>query len=131
MPRNLSQRSRRSESGSPSIWKSEISLTGQVTSGKGRLTFKGGTAADGQLRIKMSGKNFLAADIPAARVTISPELELTRDTQRMDLAGTVQVPQAAIDLTKLPEGRGGQSLSPKPLCDPAGGVTGRRRSRCL
>ena len=55
--------------------------------------------------MKITGQDFLAADIPAAHVIMAPDLELTRTKERMHLGGTVVVPQAKIDLTKLPQNK--------------------------
>lgn len=84
----------------------QVVVSGGIASGGGRLEVSGsgGLAADAPLQIKIAGKDFLAADIPAAHVLISPELSLRRDAQGLYASGEVGMPQADIDLTKLPGG---------------------------
>ncbi len=82
-----------------------ISVDGEIASGEGRLTFNGDAGEDGALKVKIAGQDFLAADIPAAHIIMAPELELSRSKERMHLGGTVVVPQAKIDLTKLPQNK--------------------------
>jgi len=103
-----------------------ITLAGHVASGDGRLDFNGSTTADGVLHVKAAGKDFLAADIPAARIVITPDLELMRTDEQMFLGGKVQVPHAAIDITKLPKGGARQPSSDVVVIDDENAV---RKSR--
>jgi len=89
-----------------------VSIKGQVTSGKGQLAFEGGGDSIDALSIKASGKDVLAANIPAANVVVAPDLDFTRRDKRMDLTGTVTVSSASIDLTKLPKGSKVKQASP-------------------
>ena len=90
-----------------------FALDGEIGSGKGKLALSGdiGTAADAPINLKMSGNDFLAADIPGAQVRISPDLALARDAGKFTLTGTVTIPKADIDVSKLPGG-GATAASP-------------------
>jgi translocation and assembly module TamB len=81
-----------------------IQIKGHITSGKGQVTFEGGGESIENIAIKASGKDVLAANIPAANVVVAPDLSFTRKAERMDLTGQVTVSSASIDLTKLPKG---------------------------
>jgi len=89
-----------------------IKLSGKVGSGRGQVTLDGATTAAGVLNVKVQGKDFQAADIPGANVIIAPDLTFERSPERMLLGGTVTVPKAQIDLTKLPKQEGGTQASP-------------------
>lgn len=81
-----------------------LRIDGSVQSGAGSLSVAGvaglggGTATD----IAIRGSRFTAADIPAAKVVISPDLRLQRDAQGLDLGGTVRLDSADVNLDKLP-----------------------------
>jgi translocation and assembly module TamB len=81
-----------------------IQINGHLTSGKGEVTLEGGGASIDDITIKATGKEVLAANIPAANVIVAPDLNFTRKAERMDLTGQVTVSSASIDLTKLPKG---------------------------
>ncbi|HEV7717028.1 MAG TPA: translocation/assembly module TamB domain-containing protein [Steroidobacteraceae bacterium] len=89
----------------------DVTLTGKVSSGDGQITFNGHTEAGGVIKVKVQGKNFLAADMPGAKVTIEPDLDFERTADRMTLGGSVLVPKAEVDLTKLPKQSGVQHAS--------------------
>jgi translocation and assembly module TamB len=78
-------------------------LDGGVVSGKGRLEFGGTMDEHGEVDVKVSGKDFLAADIPAANVIVTPELTLTGNRKSYLLRGDVNIPHAVINLQKLPQ----------------------------
>jgi translocation and assembly module TamB len=90
-----------------------VAVGGGISSGKGRLkiTGNGGTSADAPLDIVIEGQDFLAADIPAAHIVVSPKLTVRRNEQGLTASGTVDMPKADIDLTKLPGG-GAAKTSP-------------------
>ena len=90
-----------------------FALEGSIGSGDGKLTLNGnvGVAADASTVLKISGENFLAADIPGAQVRVSPELTLTRNAGKYALSGSVTIPQADIDASQLPGG-GAATTSP-------------------
>jgi translocation and assembly module TamB len=80
-----------------------FNLAGGVGSGKGRIEFDGAMDEHGVVNLKISGKEFLAANIPAANVVVTPDLALTGDSAGYQLRGEVNIPRAAINLQKLPQ----------------------------
>jgi len=88
-------------------------LEGTIKSGDGTLTLSGngGIAADAPAKATIKGENFLAADIPAARVVISPAIEIERSAENIRVGGSVTIPNANVDLGKLPGG-GVNKVSP-------------------
>jgi translocation and assembly module TamB len=78
-------------------------LLASVASGKGHLELEGTMSARGVIEARILGKNFEAADIPAAKVTLTPDLRLTGNPGRYLLRGDVTIPRADIDLQKLPK----------------------------
>ncbi|HEV7609014.1 MAG TPA: translocation/assembly module TamB domain-containing protein [Steroidobacteraceae bacterium] len=80
-----------------------FNLAGGVASGKGRMEFEGAMDERGVVDLKIRGQNFLAADIPAANVVVTPDLTLTGDRKGYLLKGEVAIPSAAINLQKLPQ----------------------------
>jgi len=83
-----------------------FSLDGTLKSGDGTLTLagSGGVGATAPLHATIKGENFLAADIPAAKVIISPDLTIDRTEQSLTLGGSVEIPKTNVDLAKLPGG---------------------------
>lgn len=81
-------------------------LDGRIESGKGSLKINGsgGLGATSPFKATISGENFLATDIPAARVVISPALSIERSAERVSIGGKVTIPKAKVDLAKLPGG---------------------------
>jgi translocation and assembly module TamB len=77
-------------------------LAGQVKSGKGQIEFQGSMSERGVVDLRIGGQNFLAADVPAAKVLVTPDLALTGDPKGYLLKGDVTIPSANIDLEKLP-----------------------------
>src|SRR5688572_6502546 len=57
----------------------------------------------GVVEVRINGENFLAADIPAANVIITPDLALTGNPKGYLLKGEVTIPSADINLQKLPQ----------------------------
>lgn len=82
----------------------EFALSGGVDSGDGSLKFTGTASPSGAVNMKLNGERFLAADIPGAKVIITPDLDLVRNEERMTLSGKVTIPEAAVNLQKLPRG---------------------------
>jgi|HigsolmetaAR202D_1030399.scaffolds.fasta_scaffold01949_2 translocation and assembly module TamB len=86
-------------------------LTGGIASGPGRVDFDGEATTDGIVAIKLAGKQFQAANIPSANVIIEPDLNFERGAERMTLTGSVHIPAAEIDLSKLPQSQSTQGAS--------------------
>lgn len=86
-------------------------LDGSLKSGDGTLTLRGsgGSAPGAALALTIEGENFLAADIPAARVVVSPALRVERNQSDLVVGGSVTIPHAAINLARLPGGGASQS----------------------
>jgi len=78
-----------------------FNLAGGVASGKGRLEFEGTMDERGVVDVKVGGQNFLAADIPAANVVITPDLTLTGDRKGYLVKGEVTISSATINMQKL------------------------------
>jgi translocation and assembly module TamB len=82
----------------------EIGIDGGIVSGDGRLAFAGKADRSGKLDMHVGGERVLAADIPGARVLVTPDLRLERTSERMTVSGQVTIPEAKVDLQKLPRG---------------------------
>ena len=89
-------------------------LNGSIASGDGNLTLDGnaGIANDAPLALKIGGDNFLAADVPGAQVRISPNLNVTREAGKFAVTGSVTIPKADIDVSKLQASSGAAKTSP-------------------
>ncbi len=89
-------------------------IDGSIASAEGKLAIKGsaGTGTNAPVSITIKGEDFLAADVPGARVHISPDLKIERDATRLDVTGTLGIPQMRIDLAKLPGGGAAKARSP-------------------
>lgn len=78
-----------------------VTLRGSARSGKGTLSVSGaarpGTAGRWIGQLHVTGSDFTAIDIPTARVTIAPDLDLRLAGRDLNLAGTVRVPRANLD----------------------------------
>ena len=64
-----------------------------------------------KLELAIRGEDFLAANFPAAHLILSPELTLTGRPSDLTLSGTINIPQAIVDLDKLTN-KGGAQISP-------------------
>jgi translocation and assembly module TamB len=78
-------------------------LAGHVKSGKGQLEFQGSMSERGVVDVRIGGRNFVAADIPAANVVVSPDLALTGDPKGYLLKGDVIIPSASVNIQKMPK----------------------------
>jgi translocation and assembly module TamB len=87
-------------------------FAGQITSAEGQVTIEGTASPTGTINAQIKGNQVLVADIPAGRIVVDPALTLTRTPEQVSLVGTIELPDATIDLTKLPQGRAGQRASP-------------------
>jgi translocation and assembly module TamB len=90
-----------------------FALDGMLKSGDGMLTVagSGGIGPTAPARATIKGENFLAADIPAARVLISPDIRIERSDRNIEVGGSLTIPKANVDLGKLPGG-GASKASP-------------------
>ncbi len=81
-------------------------VDGSIASDEGKLALSGSLGIDknAPIDLKIDGDNFLAADIPGARVHISPALTVTRKNADIVVNGQLTVPRANVDLGKLPGG---------------------------
>lgn len=82
----------------------EFELSGGIESGGGTLSFAGTASASGAVNVQLNGDRFLAADIPGAKVLITPDLDMVRNEERTTLTGKVTIPEADVNLQKLPRG---------------------------
>lgn len=82
----------------------EFQLSGGIDSGGGSLKFGGTATPSGAVNVQVNGERFLAADIPGAKVVISPEIDVVRNEERTTLSGKVRIPSADVNLQKLPRG---------------------------
>lgn len=90
-----------------------LALQGQVKSGQGTLRVDGdiGIANKAATLLKITGQQVTAADIPAARIAVSPDLEVEHNAQGVRIEGSVAVDHADVDVEKLP-GAGATQASP-------------------
>jgi translocation and assembly module TamB len=91
----------------------QLELDGHLRSGKGTLSIGGsyGLADQAPTTITLSGKAVTAADIPAAKVVLSPDLKLLRDAKGIHVTGAVALDSADVNLDRLP-GAGATKASP-------------------
>ena len=82
----------------------EFQISGGIDSGDGSLKLAGTATPSGALDMQVRGERFLAADIPGAKVVISPEIDVVRNEERTTLSGKVRIPSADVNLQKLPRG---------------------------
>ena len=74
---------------------------GSLRSGDGSLQLSGARNAAQGLELKITGNQFLAANVPGARVTIAPDLALAGKIGDLALTGAVTIEEAEVDLEKL------------------------------
>ena len=74
---------------------------GSIASGEGTLRISGTRVEPQGLELKLSGSNFLAANIPGARVTMAPDLALVGKSGSLALTGVVKIDDADVNLEKL------------------------------
>lgn len=82
----------------------EFQVSGGIESGGGSLSFAGTASTSGAVNMRLNGDRFLAADIPGAKVLITPDLDMVRNEERTTLTGKVTIPEADVNLQKLPRG---------------------------
>jgi translocation and assembly module TamB len=82
-------------------------ITAQANSGQGTLYVDGGLSwfGDAQpLQLKIHGENVLVSNTSELRIVANPDLDFTLAKAAMELRGTVNVPEADIDLERLDRG---------------------------
>ncbi|HET6586734.1 MAG TPA: translocation/assembly module TamB domain-containing protein [Oleiagrimonas sp.] len=91
----------------------QLRMDGHIGSGDGTLKLTGtlGLGSGAATQLDIQGDKVLAADIPAARVIVSPDLAIVKNTEGMDITGKVTIDKADIKLEKLP-GAGAVQASP-------------------
>lgn len=83
-----------------------FAIEASLASGSGTLsiTGQGELAAGAPLTLTIKGEDFLAADIPAAKAFISPDVSIERNADGIFVKGKITIPKADIDVAKLPGG---------------------------
>ncbi|HXD36157.1 MAG TPA: translocation/assembly module TamB domain-containing protein, partial [Rhodanobacter sp.] len=91
----------------------QFRVDGSVQSGKGNVAINGvaGIGAGAHTAITLKGSDVTAADIPAAKVVISPDLVVKQDAQGLDIGGSVGIDSADINADRL-AGNGSVKASP-------------------
>jgi translocation and assembly module TamB len=80
-----------------------FTLAASVASGKGHIELAGTLSERGVIDARVLGQNFVAADIPAATVLVTPDVTLTGDPDGYLLSGELTIPRADINLQRLPQ----------------------------
>jgi translocation and assembly module TamB len=86
-------------------------IRGSVQSGKGSMAISGNAGIGAQASLTLKGSQFTAADIPAARVVISPDLTVKQDASGINIGGALGIDSADVNADKLP-GAGATQASP-------------------
>ncbi|HVS04351.1 MAG TPA: translocation/assembly module TamB domain-containing protein [Thermoanaerobaculia bacterium] len=78
-----------------------LQIRGSLKSGPGTLQIRGTAVpvptAEQPLRLELTGERVEVADLPEARILATPELLLVHTGERIELTGTVRIPQARIE----------------------------------
>lgn len=84
----------------------KLRIDGQIGSGEGTLKLAGTLGMDKNTptQISIRGDNVLAADIPAAKVTVSPDLSIDLNDKGLIIGGSLTIDKALVELEKLPGG---------------------------
>ena len=102
-----------------------LALEGSLAAGDGKAAASGRIAWQDGLphgEIKLTGENLRVANIPEARVFASPDLVFGIDGRRIDVSGTVTVPNARLDpadLTGAVFASADEQIASEPLIDPS------------
>lgn len=88
-------------------------LEGEIGANQGRLKISGEGGLDDTtpLRVSLRGEDVQIADIPALKLSISPDLLIEQNSEGVHASGSLTIPSANIDLAKLPGG-GASAASP-------------------
>jgi translocation and assembly module TamB len=79
----------------------DFEAEGSIKSGDGAVTLSGARDAVTGVTLKIGGSNFLAANVPGARITLAPDLALSGRPGALLLAGSVTLEEADVQLEKL------------------------------
>ncbi|BAO43933.1 hypothetical protein TBH_C1003 [Thiolapillus brandeum] len=86
----------------------QLQIRSGVKSGEGELQLSGEVILDAArgwpAKLKLEGRQFLLADLPEARVIVSPDLTLETSQDLIRVRGRVGVPLAHLELKDLPAG---------------------------
>lgn len=85
-----------------------LQLMGSAHSGEGEIEIRGNIdpfvgGGEAKVQVALRGDRFELVDLPEANVFVSPDLHL-RGQGSYHLSGRLEIPQAAIEIKKLPEG---------------------------
>ncbi|MGB7933820.1 MAG: translocation/assembly module TamB domain-containing protein [Gammaproteobacteria bacterium] len=84
-----------------------LTLSGSARSDKGTVNLSGGVRLDPgahwPFHLDIEGKQFGVARLPEASVTANPALNLSGDSRRVEVKGSVGIPTARIEAKQLPE----------------------------
>jgi translocation and assembly module TamB len=85
----------------------KLKVTGEVGSGKGRISLQGTTVLDASAgfpsEYRVSGKEWRVVDVPEAEVHVSPDLVFKHNASRSELKGSIKVPYARLRPRELPQ----------------------------
>ena len=92
----------------------QLFITGQTDSGDGKINLKGILELDAEqnwpMQMTLTGKDFLAYNLPEAQVRVTPEVKLHHGQNGLLIDGKITIPDAAITPRSIPEGS--YSISP-------------------
>jgi len=91
----------------------QFTIEGSVQSGEGKLAVSGnaGIGEQAQTALTIKGEQFTVADIPAAKVVISPDITVKQDDNGLNIGGSLDIDSADVNVEKLP-GAGATQASP-------------------
>ncbi len=83
-----------------------VEIDGSLASTEGNIAINGNSQLDAQsgwpTKVEVKGDNFLAVNLPEARILVSPDLVIEKTSQALRLVGNITVPKADIFLKTLP-----------------------------
>ena len=88
-----------------------LEASGAISSGDGTVRLTGTSDKSNDMAIKLGGGNFLAANIPGARVAIAPDLTLAGKLGALMLTGSVIIENADVNMEDLSIGHSANASS--------------------
>lgn len=83
-------------------------ISGSLQAGNGQLQLKGllsfANLPDLQAEVSLDGDNLLLMNTHEIQALVSPRLKVKLAKKRVDIRGTVEVPEATVSLSELPQG---------------------------